>query len=72
MRKTIVKWGLRLLALLIAPLPGACHFMWTAPALWAHQSSFAGQWFAGLWVLSITFFAVVPVLVWFMTAEKHE
>lgn len=63
------RWLLRLIVVMLAIAPGACHFQWTAPILWAHQSSSAFDWFAGFWVLSIVWFGFIVAIGWQATSK---
>jgi hypothetical protein len=54
--KTLKRWTTKLLILVLAVLPGACHYNFTGPALWSHQSSYAFETWALMWTACIVLF----------------
>jgi len=56
------RFGIFLLTL----LPGACHYEFTAPALWAHNSSAAFEAWLACWVVAI----LLPLAVLFYEEPK--
>lgn len=60
--KTKLARAARWLALIPALLPAGCHYAWTGPALWAHNSSAAFD--AWLFLCLVSIAAPVWVAIW--------
>jgi hypothetical protein len=46
---------MRVIAFLAGLLPVSCHYIVTAPRLWAHDSSAAFEMWVALWIFGIVF-----------------
>lgn len=55
---------IKLLLMFLIPLATtSCHYLFTAPMLWRHQSSSAYDTWFGLWMLNVIFFGGLIFIV---------
>lgn len=48
--QTIKVWAGRAIIMLLGMFPVSCHYHFTAPALWAHQTSYAFEAWLLMWI----------------------
>jgi hypothetical protein len=54
----------------VATLPGACHYKFTGPALWAHNSSAAFDVWVGIWIICIGIVAYATFIACIESCRK--
>jgi hypothetical protein len=61
-------WFFKAVILALSLLPASCHYLFTGPALWSHNSSAAFDAWMFLWLMSLT---AIGVAIWFAVTVKE-
>lgn len=60
-------WAFKTVLLALSCLPATCHYEFTGPALWSHNSSAAFDAWLFLWLMSL---GAIGVAIWFAVTVK--